>query len=320
MSPIGVLRLDGVPAARLASLSRAALDSPLRQPAELLLATVADEAVVLGALQRASELAGELDASSALLRRGSCGAEVRVGPGSLWMQLSLERSDALVACEPSRLLNRYVRPVLRALTKVGALAHYFDRDWISVGRRPVGSISLSHDAGTKRALVEIVIAQRLPFALRARPSYRGKPPATLDELGIDVDLTRLADAIAEAHAEAYGRTLVELAPPLSLSSPLESATDLRSELPWTATRSEAIGLVAAGRDHEGRMRVGGELMASRDAIARLESAIAAIAGDGPALGRAVDALAGPGTALLGVRALSSIRDAIDEAIAREATQ
>ena len=32
----------------------------------------------------------------ALLRRGSCGAEALVGPGSLWMQLALSRSDALV--------------------------------------------------------------------------------------------------------------------------------------------------------------------------------------------------------------------------------
>ena len=56
MSPIGVLRLDGVPAARLAAMSRTALDRTLRHPAELVLATLSDEAVVLGALQRASEL------------------------------------------------------------------------------------------------------------------------------------------------------------------------------------------------------------------------------------------------------------------------
>ena len=316
MSPIGVLRLDGVPAARLASLSRAALDSSLGQSAELLLATVSDEAVVLGALQRASEVAGDLDASSALLRRGSCGAEVRVGTGSLWMQLSLERSDALVDCVPSRLLNRYVRPVLRALTKVGALAHYFDRDWISVAKRPVGSIAFAHDTRTKRALVEIVIAVRSPFALRARPSYLGKPPATLQELGIDVDLTRLADAIAEAHAEAYGRTLLELPPPASLSSPPLTVADLRSELPWTATRSEAIGVVAAGRDREGRIRVGGELMASRDAIERLEAAIGDAAEDPSRLDHAVDALAASDVAMLGVRDLRSLRDVIGEAAAR----
>ena len=318
MAPIGVLRLDRVPAARLAAMSRGALDRTLRQPAELVLATLSDEAVVLGALQRASEITGELDASLPLLRRGSCGAEVHVGPGTLWMQLALERCDALVACEPSRLLNRYVRPVLRALTKVGALARYFDRDWISVAKRPIGLVAFSHDAGTGRALVEVVIASGTPFALRERPSYLGKPAATLAELGIDLDLPRLGDGIAEAHAAAYGSTLVEL--PLDAWSPTPAEEDPRSELPWAATRDEAIGVVAAGRDREGRMRVGGELMASRDAIARLEREIALAAGDALQLDRAVDTLAAEGVAMLGVRDLRSIRDVIADALGRAATQ
>ena len=307
MSPIGVLRLDGIPAARLAAMSRGALDRVLQQPAELVLATSSDEAVVLGAQQRASELTGELDANVPLLRRGSGGAEVRVGRGTLWMQLALERSDVLVACEPSRLLNRHVRPVLRALTKVGALAHYFDRDWISVAKRPIGMIALSHDAGTRRALVEIVLGITTPFAVRMRPSYLGKPTATLAELGIDVALARLGDAIALAHAAAYGATLVELSP--DDAGALLDADDPRGEPPWTATRDEAIGVVGAGRDQTGRMRLGGELMVSRDALAALE--VELVTAEPAAVGRAVDATLGaPGVALVGVRSLLSLRDVI----------
>jgi hypothetical protein len=96
--------------------------------------------------------------------------------------------------------------------------------------------------------------------------------------------------------------------------------DPRSELPWAATRDEAIGVVAAGRDREGRMRVGGELMASRDAIARLEREIALAAGDALQLDRAVDTLAAEGVAMLGVRDLRSIRDVIADALGRAATQ
>lgn len=317
MLPIGVSRLDGLPAARLAAMSRDALDRTLRHPAELVIATLSDEAIVLGALQRASEVTGEHDGSLPLLRRGSCGAEVRVGPGTLWMQLALERSDTLVACEPSRLLNRYVRPVLRALTRSGALAHYFDRDWISVAKRPVSMVSFAHDSGTGRALVEVVIACTTPFAIRARPTYLGKLPATLAELGVDVDQARLAGAIAKAHSDTYARALADLAP--FGATVVDRDEDLRGELAWEATRDEAIGVVAAGRDRAGRMRVGGELMVSRDAIARLESAVTLADGDSSKLDRAVDALAANGVAMLGVRDLRSVRDVIGEALGRAAT-
>ena len=319
MSTLGVLRLDA-PAARLAAASCRALDRPLAHDGELLLATVNDEAVLLGALQRASELGAVDDPARALLRRGSCGAEAMVGKGSLWVQLALARCDALVRCEPSRLLNRYVRPLLRALTKVGALAHYFDRDWISAGRRPVAMIAFAHDAATGRALVEAIIAVRTPFALRARPSYLGKAPATLAEIGAPVELARLGDAIAEAYASAYGRSIVKMPgfhgdPPHP--SPLTEAApeDVRAEPAWAATRDEAIGVVGAGPDASGRMRVGGELMASRDAVARLEERLAAAgSSDASEVGALVDAsLGAPDVALVGVRSLSSLRDVIVEA-------
>jgi len=315
-----VLRLDGergVAAARLAALSRNALDRPLFHDAELVIGEPSDDAIVLGALQRASELGDADDRARALLRRGSGGAEVAVGPGSLWMQLALIRPDALVRCEPSRLLNRYVRPLLRALTKVGALAHYFDRDWVSAGRRPVAMIAFAHDVGTGRALVEAVIALRTPFALRARPSYLGKAPATLADVGSHVELARLGDAIAEAYGAAYGRTIVSVPdfPAKKRKSSPSSVDDPRGDPPWAATRHEAIGVVGAGRDRDGRMRIGGELMVSRDAVTKLEARLAeADCSDAAAIAGAVDASLGAAdVALVGVRSLTSVRDVLVEA-------
>lgn len=329
MSTLGVLRLEAAPVSRVAAVSRGALDRPLAHDGELLLATLADEAIVLGALQRASELGAADDGARTLLRRGSCGAEVVVGAGSLWMQLALSRSDAFVRCEPSRLLNRYVRPLLRALTKVGAVAHYFDRDWISAGRRPVAMIAFAHDVGSGRALVEAVIAVRTPFALRARPSYLGKPPATLADVGSNVELARLGDAIAEAYGAAYGRAIVDrpdftaddaLGDPRQgkATSTASSGDDLRGDPPWAATRDEAIGVVGAGRDRDGRMRIGGELMASRDAVTRLEARLAEVDdSDAVAIGSAVDASLGAAdVALVGVRSLTSLRDVVLEASTR----
>jgi hypothetical protein len=321
MSTLGVLRLEGAPAARVAAASRGALDRRLEHDGELLLATLEDDAVVLGALQRASELGDADDPARPLLRRGSCGAEVMVGPGSLWMQLALIRSDALVRCEPSRLLNRHVRPLLRALTKVGALAHYFDRDWISAGRRPVAMIAFGHDVASGRALVEAVIAVRTPFALRTRPSYLGKAPATLADVGSPVELPRLCDAIAEAYAAAYGRTIVD-GPALAATRARDGGGggakgDPRAEPAWASTRAEAIGLVGAGRDREGRMRIGGELMVSRDAVTSLEARLAEPDGlDASSIARAVDgSLGAPDVALVGVRSLTSVRDVLVEASA-----
>ncbi|MBX3192344.1 MAG: hypothetical protein KF819_35465, partial [Labilithrix sp.] len=264
---VRVVRLDALPAAEIAALSCAALDRPLRGAAELIVAVPADEAVVLGAFQRASELGAAEDTPTT--RRGSGGAEARVGPGSVWMQLALARPDALVACPPSRLLNRYVRPLLGAITKAGAVARYFDRDWISARRSPVASVSFAHDTKSGRALVEAIVAVETPFAVRDRPSFMGREPLSLRALGVARETGEVADAVIDAYASAYG------AAERSREIPSHAgAIEVGREPPWAATREEPIGVVGAGRDAEGVLRVGGELMVSRDVLADLERVIA----------------------------------------------
>ncbi|HSO33758.1 MAG TPA: hypothetical protein VLT33_14595 [Labilithrix sp.] len=296
---------EGLGAAELAALSRSALDRPLLHPAELLVAVPVDEALVIGAHQRASELPAG-DPRLPLRRRGSGGAEARVGTGTLWLQLSLAQSSALVACPPERLLNRYVRPLLRAITRAGVMAHYFERDWVSGAKRPVASIAYAHDATSGRACVEVIVAVATPFTIRARATTMGKEPATLAELGGNGDPRALARAVIAAYEEAYGAA--------SGAAPVASALDgaaVLDEPAWSAVVAEAIGLVGAGRDGAGRLRVGGELMVSRDALARLEAGLAQEPMDAAALGALVDATLGaPGVALFGVRSLGSIRDVI----------
>ena len=310
------MRLAGVPPLELAAISRSGLDRPLEpgaRSAELVVGVLSEGAVVLGAMQRVSELGeGLLERDVLVTRRGSGGAECRVGTGTVWMQLALSSTSALVACEPGRLCNRYVRPLLRALTKVGAVAHYFERDWVSASKSPIASVSFAHDTQTGRAMVEAIVAVHTPFALRARSSYLGKSARTLHELGLDVEPSRVADAVIDSYAAAYGGRESSSAGTSELvASP---ADDPRGDPPWASTCDEAIGVVAAGRDRDGRMRVGGELMVSRDALSRLEDAIALHADDAPQLDRAVDELAGPGVALLGVRDLRSLREVIAEAL------
>jgi hypothetical protein len=88
--------------------------------------------------------------------------------------------------------------------------------------------------------------------------------------------------------------------------------DPRSDPPWEATCEEAIGLVGAGRDARGVLRVGGDLLVSRDALARLEERLRDTeAADVP---RVVDeTLAAPGVALDGVKSLASIADVVARA-------
>jgi hypothetical protein len=294
----------------LCAYSRDALDRPLVAPAELLVALPCDNGIVLGAFQRASELQNSgVGVASTVTKRGSGGGEFAVGTGTVWLQLALSNVGAVTDASPNRLLNRHVRPLLRALTQCGVQAHYFDRDWVSVSKRPVASIAFSHDAASGRAMVEAAIAVSTPFSVRTRASTRGPPTATLAEVMGMADRTAVANAILASYTNAYGANVsVVHAVPRSSSIASED-----SERPWDATFNEAIGIVGAACNEHGSVSVGGEWMVSRDAHARLERELSCLAEGGTfderTIGACVDGqLAAPGVALFGVRSLHSIRD------------
>jgi hypothetical protein len=315
MGSLTIDELYDAPPAELAarSLSWAAIRGA---DARLVVAVPSTEAIVLGAFQRRSELLplGPDDAALPVYRRGSGGAAARVGPGTVWVQLALARLDALVPCTADKLLNRYVRPLLRALGRVTSRpVHYFGRDWISAAHRPVALVAFAHDASSGEASFEALVAVRMPFALRERASFMGKEPATLDEIaGTPIDGTAVAGAIASAYRALASDVREAAPPPIALAEPL-----LADDHAWSAVREEAIGIVACGRDASERLRVGGELMVSRDAVARLEDRIAALGSGATAddVGRAVDeAFTTRGAVLFGVRSLASIRDVVVAAL------
>ncbi len=293
---LGVVRPGEQGLRALAARSRAALDATLREPGELWVAVASEPGVLLGAFQRAQGLEGQ----GLLRRRGSGGPEVGVAPGSVHVLLSLATPAALVPCDEKRIVNRHVRPLLRALTRTGHLAHYFGRDWVSVAGQPVAWVGFAHDATTRRTVFEALVAIGAPFAVRARESLRGKDAGV-----VDVEPSRLVGAIVEA----YGRDAepVELGAPAALAD--ETPAD---EPPWAATREDVIGTLGAGPDARGVFRVGGDLLASRDALARFEEGVVVPGAD---LGRVTDeTLAAPGVALDGVRSLTSVRDCVTEAL------
>jgi lipoate-protein ligase A len=281
----------------LSSASWHALHGPMVHPAELRVGWGLERGIILGAFQRV----GDAPPGAPVARRATGGAAVGVGEGTLHVVLGLSSPSALMPCDEDKILNRHVRPLLRALTRSGALAHYFGRDWLSVGHRPVAYVAFAHLRATGRTVVEAFVAVSTPFAIEERASYMGKAPGTLDELrGAKMDRAKLERAVRAA----FGDTLTPIAGPLSIAP-----VDPPAEPPWEATVDEAIGPLRAGRDAKGAVRLGGELMASADAVEELETRLH----DAPRqdLDALVEGVFGaPRTALFGVKNLRSIRDVL----------
>lgn len=305
---IGVIRAGTRSASEIAAHSRAALDRPLVHPAELWVAVARDEALVIGAFQRGAPMPTD----RAMVRRGSGGPEVLVGTGTVHVALALAHPGVLEACDEKRIVNRCVRPLLRALTKVGSHAHFFGRDWVSVAHRPAAWVGFAHDATSRRTLFEAFVAVSTPFATTERPSFLGKRHGTLESIGgHTIDPMAVAGATVDAYLAKYDAEAADVAPPQAA----HDGGDPRADPPWVATCEEAIGTLGAGPDARGVVRVGGDLLVSRDALARLESRI--VGAPAEALGPIVDeTLSAPGVALDGVRSLASIRDVLARALTR----
>jgi len=299
---LGITRAETRSVAEIAAHSRGALDRPLAHAAELWVAVAGEDALLAGAFQRG----GGLPRTWPLLRRGSGGPEVLVGSGTVHVALALAHPGALVPCDERRIVNRSVRPLLRALTKTARLAHFFGRDWVSVAHRPAAWVGFALDAGTRRTLFEAFVAVRTPFAIAERASFLGKPQGTLEVIaGTALDPQRIADAVVDAYLAAYNAEPVDLAVP---EAQTEDA-DLRRDPPWAATSEEAIGTIGAGPDAGGVFRIGGDLLVSRDALAELETCVAEAADDD--IGRVVDdTLRRPGVAIDGVKSLASVAEVI----------
>lgn len=291
MPDLVVRRIRGANAATFARASSRL--EPEGGDAELLVGSPIDDALVAGAFERRER---------GRLVRGSGGATVSVGPGTVWVILRLARPDALVACDAPRLMNRYVRPLLKALGRTGARAAYFDRDWFAVAHRPAGMVAFAHDASSGVCTFEAFVAVTTPFARGMRESYRGREPATIETLTGRGEPLRVVDALVDAYAD--GSTVREL--PFSGEAAEPVAHD---DPPWLATVSEAIGIVGATG-----ASVGGELMASRDAMARVAREMR----DARDVGALVDDVFTSGAAVVyGVRSLRSIAEVIETARSRQ---
>ena len=167
-------------------------------------------AVILGAMQRTGrvvDLRACERAGAAVLRRATAGTAAWIGEAGILVALALPHVAAIAEDATARtLLNRNVRPFLRAFTRAGAMAHYFGREWISVRKRPAALVGF--DVTRKGAvLIEVMMgfeqAIALPVELatsdeRAVDRFMGKTPAGLSEIVSDQQCMQFAERLAQA--------------------------------------------------------------------------------------------------------------------------
>jgi hypothetical protein len=255
-----------------ALLERAAAEGAPQMTASV----VRGPAVVLGAGQRAGrvvDLPACARAGTAVLRRSTAGTAAFVGERAIVWTLALPHVAALAPDATARtLLNRNVRGFLKGLSRAGAIAHYFGREWISVRQRPAallgfemtreGATLIEVFAGLERSIA-------IPEALstsdeRAVDRWLGKSPAGLAEVmgTIEGGWEELAGAVIRAVA-ARASAPVEEAAPITAASVTPAITRADDPMPEGFVAGPGvrvpIGWIDTGIG-SGRVWLGGDVL------------------------------------------------------------
>jgi hypothetical protein len=282
-----------------ALLARAAAD---RIPV-LAASVVFGPAIVLGAMQRAGRvvlLPACAEAGVTVFRRATTGTAAYVGGLGIVWSLALPHVASLAPdATPRTLLNRNVRGFLKGLGQVGALAHYFGREWIAVRRRPAAI--LGFDVTREGAvLLDVLAGVDTPIAVpealaaddeRAVDRWRGAEPIALGEV-VRADPHDVARSVMDAVAsrapgttEAVAFTDVARLPPVTREhDPMPEGFTPRPGL------RVPIGWIDAGYDEASqRAWIGGDVLAPVHVFAALADGKEP-EGDGPIEGATLEDL------------------------------
>jgi hypothetical protein len=262
--------LTSLTPAEVAHTSRSLLTVPLADSARMYCARIAQPARFVGAFDRVPASAGVPS-----YFRGTGGVTFEVDTGALYMGIALSHPGCLLAGSANQVLNRVVRPLLKALTKVtGKRTAYFGRDHVSAEQANVGWVAMAHSVDTNRASFEAYL-----------------PPMDAD----------LAAGIVDAYTRAYPELRIS-----DMSIAGEAQLLVNEDPPWSNTEDEAMGPLGILRERGGRLRFGGSLMASADRMHALNEAIQSPMGL-QECGEFLDALFAAPAMLFGVRSLESFR-------------
>lgn len=259
----------------LARWSSRALDADLASPADLVVAVASEDARLAGAYERRPAGvggAGGADDGGPSVVRGTGGPSLRVGPGLVHLVLRLASPSALVDdADPARLVNRMVRPLLRALAFERTGAIYGGRDHVLAARRPVAWVGFAHDGGTDRCAFEAVVGVTAPAWLAPSLALGGRDATSLRALGDARSPEAVAARVAAGYLGAFpslrdARGDVDAEPAPAPPAPPDAP-------PWAVRCDLPFGLVGLARRADGGLDLGGEITGSRDALARLARAI-----------------------------------------------
>ena len=298
----------------------------------LAIARLQGKAHLLGRFQRASS---SLKAGTEPLpthRRLSGGRTLAVGEGVLAVALVVPRMGDLLdgPIPPARFINRYVRGVLKGLTRAGAPngAHYFGRDFISAESQQVAVVGQQN--GPLAGLLEVFIAVTSALALptqnhgypeHADPRAGGPPHTTLMNLRTSsTTLDGVAKAVSVGIAELYGRELQPVAPLPELAPWSDVPPVLEEDAGWASSglAEIPIGFVEALVQMDGEVlravRFRGDFIAPDFVIRGMEEGLVGLRPRLAEVGKVIDAaFHQPGAFILGVNELRLFADAVLEA-------
>lgn len=224
--------------------------------------TLDAEVTLLGARQRRRS---ELPSGAGLAyRRATTGPAATLRGAALWFTLALPSVDALAAdATPETLLNRNVRPFLRAFSRFGPPARYHGRDCIKQGDAPVALLGYALDA-RGAVLVDVILGCSRPALAHpgaAAFTHRGK--------GLDAVVTAVEEAVAAFGARAL--TAGSLGP-VGLAAPVTRDDDpVPAGYEPVGRLAVPIGAIEAWRGAEGWW-LGGDALCSTAWLEALEGA------------------------------------------------
>jgi lipoate-protein ligase A len=271
-------------------------------PDSAYVAPIVGEGIALGRFQRARstlELQQLEGSGLSLVRRKTGGGALRLGRGQVYVAFEL----ASAGIDPSRILNRNVRPLLRALTSLSHIAVTSGGREVMLARgEPIGWVGVHHERESGATGLEAVVNVTRTFELDAAVDLsrtaiepRFKTPRTLEEM-LDRRVTEeevVAAIVRELGADEW----------FTADAPI-SRVDM-DEAPFTAMIEESIGLIGTIKEPD-RIVIGGDLMASHDAIEALGRAVLHAEDVGTTINQQLD-----GAMVLGVRSLESLRKVIE---------
>lgn len=297
--------------------------------AQFVCARLTGGVIALGRHQDAADALTSHALATRPIRRIGGGRTVALGEGTIAIAVAVPQrhwfaDDGQTDLAASKVLNRGVRGILGGLARLGIVAGYFGRDFISVDAHQAGLLSFDID-GTGATIIECVLAAEAHwwppegFLSLPPPAFgRGFPePKAIDRLA-GRRAREVADALVEAHVERFGWLLDESSVALQSRHPDDEIAPF-ADPPALSSRSRPhelpLGHLIVGVQMNGErmedLSITGEFLADSAGLERLRREGRGVVPSFEEMGRILNAVySDPAHTMLGVPDLAVIAEAI----------